>query len=93
MDLQTVSALALARDRLAHAAADVDDIRTRARALAATTQWQARAAETYRAALGEWAERLDALAVGIALCDGDLARAQVRAAEDPALSAGGPMRR
>lgn len=81
MDVHPAAALAFARDRLSHAAADVDDIRARARALTAATAWDARAADAYRAALEEWAERLDGLAVGIGLCDGELAGAQARTAD------------
>lgn len=83
MDLQAATAIALARDRLAHAAADVDDIRARSRALTAATAWDARAADAYRAALQEWTDRLVGLAVGIALCDSDLAAAQARAMDVP----------
>lgn len=73
MDLQAATALAFARERLAGAAAEVDDLRAQARALTAATAWTARAAEAYRAALQEWSDRLDALAVGIALCESELA--------------------
>lgn len=76
--IHTATELAAARDRLTHAATEVDALRTRARAIAAATDWQARSAAGFRAAITGLIDRLDRLAVSIAVADGDLAHTQDR---------------
>lgn len=70
------SALARARHLLALAGSDAADLRRRVRALAADTDWQARAADDYRTALAELASAYDRAALLIALADDDAGAAQ-----------------
>lgn len=66
--------LGLARDRLGRAAAEVEELRARARALAAATDWRSRAAEGFRSRMTELIGLIDRLADRIALADSECAR-------------------
>jgi len=68
-----VAALAAARRLIAIAEADVADVRRRAAALAAATDWRARAADDYRSSVAGLGDALDALLTSIRCTDGDLA--------------------
>ncbi len=72
----STSALARARHLLALSGADAADLLRRVRALATDTDWQARAADDYRAALAELAGAYDRAALLIALADDDVSAVQ-----------------
>ncbi|WP_292831444.1 hypothetical protein [Microbacterium sp.] len=68
--------LARARRLLESAHADAVDMRRRARALGTETDWRARAADDYRAAIGDLSGVLDRIVLLIDVAEGDVAALQ-----------------